>query len=159
SYPARLVRGPNGAGGAQPGRGDRRAARALQHGGGEPAKCPAGPVRSVAGAPPGLRVVMKQDLYSPRLRDLNATAVTEAATFGARLKQLRVAAGLSQETLAERAGLSAAAVSALERGTRRAPQRATLAALVSALDLPNAEQAELELTVRRERSPRDALDT
>src|SRR5262249_4113075 len=48
---------------------------------------------------------------------------------------------------------------ALERGTRRAPQRATLAALVSALDLSKAEQADLELTVRRERGPRDAVDT
>jgi predicted ATPase/DNA-binding XRE family transcriptional regulator len=102
---------------------------------------------------------MKQDVFSSRLRDINATAAPEAATFGARLKQLRIAAGLSQSMLAERTGLSAHGLSALERGARHAPQHATLAALVSALDLSKAEQAELELTVRRERVPRDAVRT
>jgi predicted ATPase/transcriptional regulator with XRE-family HTH domain len=102
---------------------------------------------------------MMRDMCSPRLRDNNASRAPDAATFGARLKQLRVGAGLSQEALAERAGLSADALSALERGTRRAPQRATLAALASALDLSKGEQAELELTVRRERDPRIAVDT
>jgi predicted ATPase/DNA-binding XRE family transcriptional regulator len=103
-------------------------------------------------------MVMTRHAFPPRPSDINATAAAEVRTFGVRLKQLRVAAGLSQEMLAERAGLSADAVSTLERGARRAPQRATLAALVSALDLSAAEQAELELTVRRERGPRGAVD-
>jgi transcriptional regulator with XRE-family HTH domain len=42
------------------------------------------------------------------------------ASFGALLKRHRVAAGLSQESLAERARLSARAISAYERGLRRA---------------------------------------
>jgi predicted ATPase/DNA-binding XRE family transcriptional regulator len=107
----------------------------------------------VAGGHASLKFVMTRDVLPTRLRDISATAAVEARTFGARLKQLRVAAGLSQSMLAERAGLSAHGLSALERGARHAPQHATLAALVSALDLSAAEQAELELTVRRERGP------
>ena len=37
---------------------------------------------------------------------VSATATTDAPVFGTQLKQLRVAAGLTQEALAERAGLS-----------------------------------------------------
>src|SRR6266496_3451533 len=98
-------------------------------------------------------------VYNARPCDMRATPTVETSAFGARLKQLRLGAGLSQEALAERAGLSTDALSALERGTRRAPQRATLAALVRALALSTAEQASLELTVRRERGPRGAVDT
>jgi predicted ATPase/DNA-binding XRE family transcriptional regulator len=96
---------------------------------------------------------MTRDAFPPRLREINTGAATEIPSFGAQLKRLRVAAGLSQEMLAERAGLSAHALSALERGARRVPQRATLAALVSALDLSVEEQSELERTVRRARDP------
>ena len=39
----------------------------------------------------------------------------DAVSFGALLKRQRLAAGLTQEALAERAGLSAKAVSDLER--------------------------------------------
>ena len=42
-------------------------------------------------------------------------AATESTPFGAVLKRLRLAAGLTQERLAERAGLSAKAVSDLAR--------------------------------------------
>jgi predicted ATPase/transcriptional regulator with XRE-family HTH domain len=57
------------------------------------------------------------------------------ASFGARLKVLREAAGFTQEELATIAGLSVHAVSALERGHRRRPQVDTVRALASALDL------------------------
>src|SRR5215510_14168758 len=57
------------------------------------------------------------------------------ASFGARLKALREAAGFTQEELATIAGLSVHAVSALERGHRRRPQVDTVRALASALDL------------------------
>ncbi|NBH03022.1 helix-turn-helix transcriptional regulator, partial [Amycolatopsis sp. SID8362] len=56
-------------------------------------------------------------------------------SFGARLRRLRRAAGLTQETLAEASGLSAQAVGALERGERRFPHRETLDRLADALDL------------------------
>ena len=46
--------------------------------------------------------------------------------FGSLLKRLRVAAGLTQEALAERAGLSVRAISDLERGVNRAPHDDTL---------------------------------
>src|SRR5919202_5773583 len=59
--------------------------------------------------------------------------------FGARLRRLREAAGLTQEALAERAGLSPNAVGALERGDRRHPHPGTLRALADALGLSPEE--------------------
>lgn len=50
---------------------------------------------------------------------------------------------MSQEELAERAGLSAAAVGALERGDRRHPYPHTVAALAKAMDLTPAQRAQL----------------
>ncbi len=72
--------------------------------------------------------------------------------FGDLLKRYRTAAGLSQETLAERAGLSTRAISALEQGTRRAPRRETVRMLASALSLSDHEQAALEETISRKRT-------
>ena len=46
-------------------------------------------------------------------------------SFGELLRDHRRAAGLTQEELAERAGLSARGISNLERGVRIAPQRET----------------------------------
>jgi transcriptional regulator with XRE-family HTH domain len=56
-------------------------------------------------------------------------------SFGKLLRELRVAAGLSQEQLAERARLSSGAISTLERSARRAPQHQTLLLLAEALRL------------------------
>ncbi|GHO56247.1 ATP-binding protein [Ktedonobacter robiniae] len=56
-------------------------------------------------------------------------------SFGALLKQYRIAAGLSQEALAERANISTRAISDLERGINRAPRSDTLNALLQALTL------------------------
>ena len=64
-------------------------------------------------------------------------------SFGALLRSAREAAGLTQEVLAERSGLSFNAVSALERGTRRHPYPATIHALAAALALPEPERAAL----------------
>ena len=61
-------------------------------------------------------------------------------SFGTLLRRYRLARGLSQEALAERARLSTDGISALERGHRRTPQRETLSLLASALDL-NEEQS------------------
>jgi predicted ATPase/transcriptional regulator with XRE-family HTH domain len=65
------------------------------------------------------------------------------APFGVRLKKLREVAGLTQEELASRAGLTAKAVSALERGERRRPYPHTVRSLSEALELPDAERASL----------------
>lgn len=62
-------------------------------------------------------------------------------TFATLLRQYRVAAHLSQEMLAERAGLSVAAISALERGVRKTPHMATVRLLAKALRLTAAERA------------------
>jgi transcriptional regulator with XRE-family HTH domain len=60
-------------------------------------------------------------------------------TFGARLRQRREAAGLTQEELASRVGLSSNAVSSLERGTRKHPH--TVRSLADALGLSEDERA------------------
>ena len=50
-------------------------------------------------------------------------AAKTETSFGDLLRRYRVAAGLTQEELAERASLSARGISDLERGARSAPQR------------------------------------
>ncbi len=70
-------------------------------------------------------------------------AVAHEGSFGARLRRLREAAGLTQEELASRAGLSPDAVSALERGQRKRPYPHTVRALVAALDLSEEERDDL----------------
>ena len=80
--------------------------------------------------------------------------IAPAASFAALLRRFRLATGLSQEALAERAGLSARAISDLERGVRQAPYRETVHLLAGALGLTGADRAALEGTVHRTRSPR-----
>ena len=70
--------------------------------------------------------------------------LTVSSDFGKVLRRHRLAAGLSQEALAERARMSSFAISALERGYRRRPQRKTLALLVDALTLDEEQRLELE---------------
>ena len=66
-----------------------------------------------------------------------------AAAFGAHLRQLREAAGFTQEELAARSGLTAKAISVLERGERKRPYPHTVRALADALGLSNDERAAL----------------
>ena len=75
-------------------------------------------------------------------------------SFAVLLRTFRVAAGLSQEALAVRAGLSTRAISDLERGVRRAPYRESVRMLADALDLSPAERGELETSIVRSRGPR-----
>lgn len=63
--------------------------------------------------------------------------------FGDRLRRLREDAGLTQEQLAERAGISVKAISALERGRRQRPYPHTVQALAEALHLSEAERLAL----------------
>src|ERR671919_925103 len=72
-----------------------------------------------------------------------AMGTNEGSSFGARLRRLRNASGLSQEELAHRAGLTPNAVGTLERGERRRPYPNTVRALAEALDLDDAERAKL----------------
>ena len=58
--------------------------------------------------------------------------------FGEELRRLRKRSGLSQETLAARAGLSPEAVSLLERG-RRSPRMTTMRLLAEGLRLAEAD--------------------
>jgi transcriptional regulator with XRE-family HTH domain len=74
---------------------------------------------------------------------------TPYVPFGMLLKQRRLAAGLSQEQLAERACMSVRAISAYERGERTAPYRETVHLLAEALGLGASEQAVLEAAVPR----------
>ena len=70
-------------------------------------------------------------------------------SFGTLLRQYRLAAGLSQEALAERARMSVNGVSALERGYRRTPQHETLALLAGALALDVERRREFEAAAVR----------
>jgi len=68
-------------------------------------------------------------------------AAGDPLTFRALVRQHRQAAALSQEALAERAGLSVDAVSVIERGKRGAPRPDTVALLAQALELDAAQRA------------------
>src|SRR5579859_5875798 len=61
-----------------------------------------------------------------------ATGLEAAPRSGELLRRYRLAAGLTQEALAERSGLSARSIQHLERGETR-PYRDTLQRLVKAL--------------------------
>ena len=72
-----------------------------------------------------------------------AELVTPPPRFGALLREHRLAAGLSQEALAERARLSRRGLQDLERGVRQTPRRATVALLAAALGLSSADRVTL----------------
>jgi predicted ATPase/transcriptional regulator with XRE-family HTH domain len=65
------------------------------------------------------------------------------ARFGSLLRQHRLAAGLSQAELAERAGLSPDGVGALETGRRASPRLYTVRALADALSLAEDDRQRL----------------
>ncbi len=73
--------------------------------------------------------------------------------FGQALKRYRVTAGLSQEQLAERAGLTAQGISALERGVRHKPYPDTVERLATALGLSDADRTAFDAAVVRVRRP------
>ena len=63
--------------------------------------------------------------------------------FGVLLRQWRQRAGLSQEALAQRAGVGIRTVRGLETGERTDPRMGTVRTLADALELTGAERAEL----------------
>ena len=74
-------------------------------------------------------------------------------SFADLLRTHRRRAGLSQERLAESAGISAKAVGALESGRRRAPYRATVVSLGRALGLNDSDRAAFDASAARARLP------
>src|SRR5829696_5042137 len=73
--------------------------------------------------------------------------------FGDLLRRHRTAAVLSQEELAERAGVSVRALSDLERNVHRAPRLETVRLLAEALGLREDERAGLLTAARPEMPP------
>jgi transcriptional regulator with XRE-family HTH domain len=69
--------------------------------------------------------------------------------FAAMLRRHRAAAGLSQEELAERAGVSRRGISDLERGVHQAPYPATVRRLAEALGLTPEQRAALTTAAHR----------
>jgi predicted ATPase/DNA-binding XRE family transcriptional regulator len=74
-------------------------------------------------------------------------AEARVSPFGEQLRRLREAVGITQEELAERAGLSREAISALERGLRRYPHPQTVRALSDGLGLSDKEAATFRASV------------
>lgn len=74
----------------------------------------------------------------------------EQTSLSRLLKRYRLAAGLSQEALAQRAELSARAISDLERGLHHAPHATTLDLLAAALSLSSSQRALLLAAARPE---------
>jgi DNA-binding XRE family transcriptional regulator len=70
-------------------------------------------------------------------------------SFGALLKRHRLARGLTQEALAERAQISAFTISALERGVSQRPQMETLDLLATAPTLSAQDRTGLVAAARR----------
>jgi non-specific serine/threonine protein kinase len=74
--------------------------------------------------------------------------------FGDLLREYRRAAGLTQEELAERAGVSPRSISELERGGAHVPRRDTIGLLVRALGLDRPSREALEQLVEHRRKAR-----
>jgi transcriptional regulator with XRE-family HTH domain len=72
----------------------------------------------------------------------------ERRSLGDLLRRHRLAAGLSQAELADRAGLSRRGVSDIERGAIQAPHHDTLARLADALELAAADRTTLHAAAR-----------
>jgi transcriptional regulator with XRE-family HTH domain len=70
-------------------------------------------------------------------------------SFGALLRSHRASAGLTQEQLAELAGLSRRGIADLERGARRSPYASTVDRLATALGLSESARTELAAATRR----------
>src|SRR5437763_4107487 len=75
-------------------------------------------------------------------------AAHQPLAFGDLLRRYREAAGLTQEALAERARLSARAISDLERGVKHTPRHDTVALLAEALRLSTQERTTFTAAAR-----------
>ncbi|MDQ3222794.1 MAG: helix-turn-helix domain-containing protein, partial [Gemmatimonadota bacterium] len=82
---------------------------------------------------------------------MTADRHADSLSFGDLLRQHRRTAGLTQEELAERAGMSARGISDLERGTRNHPYRETVRHLADSLELSGAARSTFVLAARQPR--------
>ncbi len=73
--------------------------------------------------------------------------------FAELLGRFRHATGMTQEALAERAGISTRGISDLERGVKRRPQRETVRRLLAALDLSPRERDAFTSAARLQNDP------
>lgn len=80
-------------------------------------------------------------------------------SFGVTLRKLRLRAAMTQEQLAERAGISTRAVSDLERHPDRGPRLSTVARLVAALSLDASSENELIAAATGESAEATAITT
>ncbi|WP_400158528.1 helix-turn-helix transcriptional regulator [Arthrobacter sp. BPSS-3] len=88
---------------------------------------------------------MRMRVGKPDGRVTGEEQVALAAGFGARLRELREAAGMTRARLASLAGVAEMTVDFLETGHRR-PGRTTLAAMAAILSPENAGGVEAELS-------------
>src|SRR5215472_11536359 len=78
-------------------------------------------------------------------------AIERSRSFADLLRQFRLDAGMTQEELGERAGISPRALRKLESGVSRIPRRDTVILLAQALNLADPERVLLQASVRRPR--------
>ncbi|MGZ3680687.1 MAG: ATP-binding protein [Ktedonobacterales bacterium] len=83
---------------------------------------------------------------------------SHVTSFAALLRRYRTAAGLTQEGLAARAGLSTRAISDLERGQKQTPRRETVQLIADALELSAPKRALLEAAVRPLTAPAHGVE-
>jgi tetratricopeptide (TPR) repeat protein/transcriptional regulator with XRE-family HTH domain len=79
---------------------------------------------------------------------LNEDHVPAEGSFGVLLRRYRLASGLSQEELAQRAGLSVRALANMERGRTRRPYRRSVRLLADALALSDLQHLDLDRAAR-----------
>jgi predicted ATPase/DNA-binding XRE family transcriptional regulator len=84
-------------------------------------------------------------------------STTALASFGDLLRRYRLTAALTQEELAERAGLSARGIQWLERGGRASPRAETVRMLADALALSAEQRAELIVAAHPELATQSAV--
>jgi len=106
-----------------------------------------GPMHNVCVSPRMTHAIAAREWYAPERWPNDAVReewrVSTQRSFGEVLRRFRVSAGLTQEALAERAGLSARGLSDLERGSRRSPHPDTVRRLAEALELQREDHAVL----------------
>ena len=92
-------------------------------------------------------------------RNLRGVQTGTEIEFGDLLRRHRAAAGITQEDLASRTGLTPQAIGLLERGKRRHPHAYTVQKLAEVLELEERNLSEFEAAARRSSGPRSGDHT